>query len=105
MRWFLSPWQRSCFIGPQAGGESMKWQRGYRSSDVDDRRGAGMGLSSGLFGPLVAIGSRFGIVGIVAAVALYFAARAFFATGTPMSATSPSTQGRPAVTSGQDETM
>ena len=83
----------------------MKWQRGYRSSDVDDRRGAGMGLSSGLFGPLVAIGSRFGIVGLVAAVALYFAARAFLSADTPMSATSPSTAARPAVTSGQDDVM
>jgi len=64
----------------------MKWERGYRSSDVEDRRGAG--LSGGLFGPIVAIGSRFGIIGIVTAVGLFFAARAFLGGDTPMSATS-----------------
>jgi len=47
----------------------MKWQRGYRSSDVVDRRGqGGVGLGPGLLGPFVAIGSRFGLVGILAAV-------------------------------------
>jgi predicted metalloprotease len=63
-----------------------------------------MGLGSGLLGPFVAIGSRFGIVGILAAVGLYFAGRAFLGGGTPLSATSPSNHdGRGAVTSQQDE--
>jgi predicted metalloprotease len=58
----------------------MKWDRGYRSSDVEDRRGS-MGLGGGLFGPIVAIGSRFGIVGILAAVGLYIAGTAFLGGG------------------------
>jgi uncharacterized protein len=81
----------------------MKWQRGYRSSDVVDRRGRGMGLGSGLLGPIVAIGSKFGIVGILIAVGLYFAGQAFLGGGSPLSATSPPSEGRGAVTSGQDE--
>jgi predicted metalloprotease len=82
----------------------MKWQRGYRSSDVVDRRG-GMGMASGLLGPLVAIGSRFGIVGILAAVGLYFAGRAFLSSDTPLSATSTTAEERRGVTSPQDELM
>lgn len=78
----------------------MKWQRGYRSSDVVDRRGqGGVGLGSGLLGPFVAIGSRFGIVGILAAVGLYFAARSFMGGDSPMSATNTPGEGRPAVAS------
>jgi predicted metalloprotease len=63
-----------------------------------------MGLGSGLLGPIVAIGSKFGIVGILAAVGLYFAAQSFLGSDSPMSATSTSAnEGRGAVTSGQDE--
>jgi predicted metalloprotease len=40
-----------------------------------------MGLGGGLFGPIVAIGSRFGIVGILAAVGLYIAGTAFLGEG------------------------
>jgi uncharacterized protein len=81
----------------------MKWQRGYRSSDVVDRRGGGMGLRSGLLGPFVAIGSRFGIVGILAAVGLYFAGRAFLGSDSPMSATGSGAEQRPAVAAKEDE--
>ena len=84
------------------GGDIMKWQRGYRSSDVVDRRG-GAGLGSGLLGPFVAIGSKFGIVGILAAVGLYFAGRAFIGSDSPLSATSTSAEERRGVTSAQDE--
>ena len=78
----------------------MKWQRGYRSSDVVDRRG-GMGMASGSLGPLIAIGSRFGIVGILAAVGLYFAGQAFLSSDSAVSA--PSTSEQRAVPSAQDE--
>jgi predicted metalloprotease len=82
----------------------MKWQRGYRSSDVVDRRGqGGMGLGSGLLEPFVAIGSKFGIVGILAAVGLYFAAQSFLGSDASLSATSTSSEGRPAAKSGQDD--
>jgi hypothetical protein len=82
----------------------MKWQRGYRSSDVVDRRGqGGVGLGPGLLGPFVAIGARFGLVGILAAVGLYFAGRAFLGSDSSMSATSHPIEGRPAVTAEQDE--
>ncbi|HMJ57309.1 MAG TPA: neutral zinc metallopeptidase [Polyangiaceae bacterium] len=79
----------------------MKWQRGYRSSDVVDRRGA-TGLGSGLLGPFVAIGSKFGIVGILAAVGLYFAGRAFLGGEIPLSGTSTSAEERGA-TAAPDE--
>jgi len=78
----------------------MKWQRGYRSSDVVDRRGA-MGMASGFLGPLIAIGSRFGIVGILAVVGLYFAGHAFLSSDSAVSATSTSEQR--AVPTAQDE--
>ena len=78
----------------------MTWQRGYRSSDVVDRRG-GMGMASGSLGPLIAIGSRFGIVGIMAAVGLYFAGRAFLSSDSAVSATSTAEQR--ATPSAQDE--
>jgi predicted metalloprotease len=52
----------------------------------------------------VAIGSRFGIVGVVAAVGLYFAARAFLGGGdSPMSATGNPAEQRPAVGATPDE--
>src|SRR5689334_19159331 len=84
----------------------MKWQRGYRSSDVVDRRGqGGVGLGSGLLGPFVAIGSKFGIVGILAAVGLYFAATTFMNSGSPMSATGAPGEGRPAVASERQDDL
>jgi uncharacterized protein len=86
---------------PGSGGRVMKWQRGYRSSDVVDRRG--MGMASGSLGPLIAIGSRFGIVGILAAVGLYFAGRSFLSSDGSVSATNTSGQERGVVTSSQDE--
>ncbi len=51
----------------------MKWNRGYQSNDVEDNRGrsAGMG-GGGLIGPALAIGSRFGLPGIVIALGLVF---------------------------------
>jgi predicted metalloprotease len=64
-----------------------------------------MGLGSGLLGPFVAIGSKFGIVGILAAVGLYFAGRAFLGGESPLSATSPSSEGRGAVTSAQQDDL
>ena len=82
----------------------MKWQRGYRSSDVIDRRGqGGGGMRMGSLGPLVAIGSRFGIVGILAVVGIYFAGQAFLGSGSSVSATGTPAEQRPAVTSSQDE--
>ena len=81
----------------------MKWQRGYRSSDVIDRRGqGGGGMRMGSLGPLVAIGSRFGIVGILAVVGIYFAGQAFLGSGSSVSATGTPAEQRPAVTSSQD---
>jgi predicted metalloprotease len=79
----------------------MKWERGYRSSDVEDRRGS-MGLGAGLFGPIVAIGSRFGIVGILAAVGLYIAGSAFLGSDSPRSATGSSTDEPHALASGDE---
>ena len=50
----------------------MRWDKSYRSPNVDDRRSAGGGLGGGglPLGSLLAIGSRFGIKGILIAVAL-----------------------------------
>jgi hypothetical protein len=81
----------------------MKWQRGYRSSDVVDRRGGGAGLGSGLLGPFVAIGSKFGIVGILVAVGLYFAGNALMSSGSPLSATSPTTEAKRGAASAPDD--
>lgn len=51
----------------------MKWQRGYQSSDVEDHRGrAGFGGGGALLGPALAIGSKFGLPGIVIALAAFF---------------------------------
>jgi predicted metalloprotease len=47
----------------------MKWQRGYQSNDVEDNRGRSGGFGgAGMLGPAIAIGSRFGLPGIVVAV-------------------------------------
>lgn len=55
----------------------MKWTRGHRSRDVIDQRGrSGGGLGGGMLGPLLSLGSRFGIGGIVVAAGLYFGAQA-----------------------------
>jgi hypothetical protein len=51
----------------------MKWQRGYQSDDVEDDRGRSPGLGgNGLLGPALTIGSRFGLPGIVVALAVVF---------------------------------
>lgn len=51
----------------------MKWERGYQSSDVDDNRGRSAGVGgTGLLGPALAIGSRFGLPGIALALAAVF---------------------------------
>jgi uncharacterized protein len=52
----------------------MKWQRGYESNDVDDNRGRSAlgGAGTGMLGPALAIGSRFGLPGIAIALAAFF---------------------------------
>jgi predicted metalloprotease len=51
----------------------MKWERGYQSNDVEDNRGRGGGIGgSGLLGPALMIGSRFGLPGIAIALAAVF---------------------------------
>lgn len=51
----------------------MKWQRGHQSPNVIDRRGqSSFGGGGGGLGSAVAMGSRFGVVGVVIAVGLYF---------------------------------
>ncbi|HXK19046.1 MAG TPA: neutral zinc metallopeptidase [Polyangiaceae bacterium] len=51
----------------------MKWQRGYQSDDVEDDRGRSPGIGgSGLLGPALWIGSRFGLPGILVALAVVF---------------------------------
>ncbi len=51
----------------------MKWDRGYQSSDVEDNRGRSGAIGGmGLLGPALAIGSRFGLPGIVIALGLVF---------------------------------
>jgi predicted metalloprotease len=51
----------------------MKWDRGYQSNDVEDNRGRSAGLGgAGMLGPALAIGSRFGLPGIVIALGLVF---------------------------------
>src|SRR5262245_54132992 len=47
----------------------MRWDRGYRSDDIEDRRGEG-GIGGGgiPLGGLVLLGSRFGIKGILIAL-------------------------------------
>ena len=82
----------------------MKWQRGYRSSNVVDRRGA-MGMGSSSLGPLVAIGSRFGLIGILVALGLYFAGRAFLTSDSSLPTTSNAVVERRGVTAAQDELM
>jgi uncharacterized protein len=51
----------------------MKWQRGYQSNDVEDNRGRFGGFGGGgMIGPALAIGSRFGLPGIVIALLAVF---------------------------------
>ncbi len=51
----------------------MKWQRGYQSNDVEDNRGRSAGIGgAGMLGPALAIGSRFGLPGILIALAAVF---------------------------------
>jgi predicted metalloprotease len=58
----------------------MKWEREHESPDVIDERGRGGGGGMGLLGPLLSLGSRFGIGGIVVAAALYFGAQFLFSS-------------------------
>jgi predicted metalloprotease len=74
----------------------MKWERDHESPDVIDQRGRGGGGGMGLLGPLLSIGSRFGIGGIVVAAALYFGAQFLFsgpASRVAGSESQPATQG------------
>jgi predicted metalloprotease len=53
----------------------MKWQRGYQSNDVEDNRGRSAGAFGGggaLLGPALSIGARFGLPGILVALAVVF---------------------------------
>jgi len=51
----------------------MKWSRGYQSNDVEDNRGRFGGFGgAGMLGPALAIGSRFGLPGIVIALLAVF---------------------------------
>lgn len=53
----------------------MKWTRGYQSNDVEDNRGrpaGGFGGGGALLGPALAIGSKFGLPGIVIALGVVF---------------------------------
>jgi predicted metalloprotease len=59
----------------------MKWDEDHESPDLVDERGrGGSGGGMGLLGPLLSIGSRFGIGGIVVAVLLYFGAQFFLSS-------------------------
>jgi hypothetical protein len=58
----------------------MRWQRGYRSDDVEIRRGGGAGGLLSLL-PLL---SRSGIGGTIALVALYLAGRALLGDSMPL---------------------
>jgi len=68
----------------------MKWTRGYRSNNVDDRRGergsaAGLG-GAGAAGLLFMLFRRFGIVGVlVGGAALYFLSGGFGSGGSALS--------------------
>ncbi len=62
----------------------MKWQRGYQSDDVEDNRGRSAGLGGGgggMLGPALAIGSRFGLPGIVIALLAVFVLPRFLGGG------------------------
>ncbi len=60
----------------------MKWTRGYRSDNVEVRRGGGRG-GAGVLG-LLPLASRFGVGGIVVVVALYFFARSSCGSSVPL---------------------
>lgn len=81
----------------------MKWQRGYRSDDVEDNRGrSGGGGGSGLLGPALAIGSRFGLPGIVIALAaVYLLPRFLGGDAQSLSPEQGSEQAQPAVSNEQ----
>jgi predicted metalloprotease len=60
----------------------MKWDRGYQSNDVEDNRGRSAGIGgAGMLGPALAIGSRFGLPGILIALALVFVVPRFLSGG------------------------
>jgi len=74
----------------------MKWRSGHQSPDVIDQRGAGggMGGGGGLFGLLLSIGSKFGIVGVLAAAGIFFVSQRFLAGGSPASGTQQAVPGQ-----------
>ncbi|HKY36925.1 MAG TPA: neutral zinc metallopeptidase [Polyangiaceae bacterium] len=60
----------------------MKWERGHQSSDVEDNRGRSLGGGgAGMLGPALAIGSRFGLPGIVIALLAVFVLPRFLGGG------------------------
>jgi len=67
----------------------MKWSSGHQSPDVIDQRGlrGGGGGGSGALGLLLSIGSKFGLVGILAAVGIFFVGQRFFGSGGSADAT------------------
>jgi len=75
----------------------MKWERGYQSSDVDDNRGRSAGIGgAGLLGPALAIGSRFGLPGIVIALGAVFVLPRLLSGGSQALTTQGSTESRAA---------
>jgi predicted metalloprotease len=73
----------------------MKWQRGYQSDDVEDNRGrsGGLGGGGGMLGPALAIGSRFGLPGIVIALGAVFILPRLLGGGSQALAPSPAASG------------
>jgi predicted metalloprotease len=59
----------------------MKWERGHQSSDVEDNRGRSLAGGAGMLGPALAIGSRFGLPGIVIALLAVFVLPRFMGGG------------------------
>jgi uncharacterized protein len=74
----------------------MKWDRDHESPDVIDERGRGGGGGGfGLLGPLVSIGSRFGIGGVLVAVGLYVGAQFLFGASSARLSGGQATQSAP----------
>lgn len=71
----------------------MKWERGHQSPNVIDRRGRSGFGGRGALGPLILIGSRFGITGVLVAVGLYFAAQYLTGGGEQALSGDPQAQG------------
>ncbi len=70
----------------------MKWDRDHESPDVIDERGRGGGGGFGLLGPLISIGSRFGLGGVLVAVGLYVGAQFLFGSPSSRLSGGPATQ-------------